>query len=59
MKPRIVIPMHYKVAGLSLGIAPVANFTKIMGQFTEKSVLEVTPQTLPKETSVVVLKLSL
>lgn len=59
MKPRIVIPMHYKVAGLSLGIAPVTNFTKIMGQFTEKPVLEVTPQTLPKETSVVVLKLSL
>lgn len=58
VKPRIVIPMHYKVAGLSLGIAPVANFTKMMGKFTEESVLEVTPQTLPKETTVVVLKLA-
>jgi L-ascorbate metabolism protein UlaG (beta-lactamase superfamily) len=59
LKPRIVIPMHYRVSGLSLGIAPVTDFTKIMGKFREESVLEVAAGTLPKETTVVVLKLAL
>lgn len=30
LKPKVVVPMHFRFGGLTLGIAPVTEFTKIL-----------------------------
>uniref|UniRef100_A0A7C2I178 MBL fold metallo-hydrolase n=1 Tax=Ammonifex degensii TaxID=42838 RepID=A0A7C2I178_9THEO len=58
MKPRIAVPMHYKTDRLKINIAPVDGFLKHFSGVQRKPLLEVTPETLPPATSVVVLELS-
>ncbi|MER3401622.1 MAG: lactamase [Thermoflexus sp.] len=59
LEPRLVIPMHYRVPGLSLRLDPVQKFLKEMG--SEKAptldVLKISRSDLPEETQVVVLHL--
>ncbi|MFX0096844.1 MAG: MBL fold metallo-hydrolase [Candidatus Hodarchaeota archaeon] len=59
ISPRIVIPMHYKTAGLSLPIADVEGFLK--GKKNVKRVdsnsLTLTKEALPVETEIIVLSL--
>jgi len=58
--PRIVIPMHYKLPGLSLEIEPLETFLREMGirEATTQARLVVSPSTLPEETRIVVLEAS-
>lgn len=59
LEPRIVIPMHYRVPGLTLKLDPVQKFLKEMG--SEKApaldVLKISRGDLPEETQVIVLNL--
>lgn len=59
IKPKIVIPMHYKTPGLSLGLGDVKSFTKGKPRVKEipSSEVEITKGNLPKETEIWVLKL--
>jgi len=61
LEPRIVVPMHYKVKGMTLEIKldPVAKFLKEMGldQVPTQETLKVSHSTLPEETQVVLLEL--
>jgi len=61
LEPRIVIPMHYKVKGLSpdVKLDPVTKFLKEMGldNVPTQETLRVTHSTLPEETLVVLLEL--
>lgn len=59
IKPKIIIPMHYKTPGLSLGLAKVEEFTKGKPRVKEigSSEVEVSKSNLPKETEIWVLKL--
>ena len=56
LKPSVVLPMHYKIPGLSLPIAEVSEFTRLHENVREADSLEVTPDSLPGQTEVVVLK---
>lgn len=58
MKPRIVVPMHYRTERLKINIAPVDGFLKRFTRVEQQSLLEVTPEKLPPATSIVVLELS-
>ncbi|MEW6447749.1 MAG: MBL fold metallo-hydrolase [Bacillota bacterium] len=58
MKPRIAVPMHYKTERLKINIAPVDNFLKHFSGIRREPLLEVTRETLPPATSIVVLELS-
>ncbi|MHA1238594.1 MAG: MBL fold metallo-hydrolase [Candidatus Odinarchaeia archaeon] len=57
IKPKIVIPMHFKVPGLTLGIASVEKF--IAGKRYVKrfsiDTYEVSKESLPEETTIIVL----
>ena len=60
VKPRVVIPMHYRIPGPRFFMLPVTDFT---GYFPEKTVkwvasneVELSRNTLPAETRVMVLK---
>jgi len=55
--PRIVIPMHYKTGRCGFPIAPVEDFTMMMGDFDAAggSELDLTAGSLPGETKVIVL----
>lgn len=57
IEPRIVIPMHYKVSGLKIDIAPVEEFLKDMGveETKPQDKLIITKEKLPEEREVVVL----
>jgi L-ascorbate metabolism protein UlaG (beta-lactamase superfamily) len=57
ISPKVILPMHYKVPGLSLPIADVAGFTNRFQNVREADFLDVTPESLPGETEVVVLKM--
>ena len=61
LEPRVVIPMHYKVKGLSpdVKLDPVTKFLKEMGldNVPTQETLRVTHSTLPEETLVVLLDL--
>lgn len=63
-EPKIVIPMHYRHAGLADDLAaklePVDRFLKEFGAGTPEpqEMFKVTKSTLPEETQVVLLKLS-
>jgi len=56
LKPKVVIPMHYKTAKCGFPIAPVDDFIK--GKEVKKidGELEITSSTLPESTTVYVLK---
>lgn len=62
LEPKIVIPMHYRVSqsspSLAKALCPVEDFLKEIGAEETKPVsnLIVTPDKLPEETKVVVLK---
>lgn len=57
IEPRVVIPMHFKVEGLTLEIEPLERFARAMGLKEVQSVpkFAVTKSGLPDETQVVVL----
>jgi len=60
LKPKVVIPMHYKIPGMSLGIAPVDNFLALFPensiQFVGNSII-FTRGELPKDRQVWVFNL--
>ncbi|MFH2069294.1 MAG: MBL fold metallo-hydrolase [Candidatus Omnitrophota bacterium] len=58
LRPRIVIPMHYKTPAISLPIEPVDRFlaNKPTVWKPESSELTITSEQLPTETTVVILK---
>lgn len=69
LEPRIIIPMHYDIPGLTVNLEPVENFLKEMGAEHPKPVneqsssasqnkLSVTKDKLPDEPQVVVLNKS-
>jgi L-ascorbate metabolism protein UlaG (beta-lactamase superfamily) len=51
IEPRIVIPMHYKIAGLNIKLEPVDNFLKEMGVSKKEMVekLKITKKELAAE----------
>jgi len=57
LEPNIVIPMHYQVPGMELGLETVDRFLKEMGvtDVREESNLKVTSSSLPEETETVIL----
>jgi len=57
IEPRIVIPMHYKLPGLKVVLAPVEEFLKNMGmeEVNPQDKLIITKEKLPEEREVVVL----
>jgi L-ascorbate metabolism protein UlaG (beta-lactamase superfamily) len=59
IKPKIIIPMHYKTPGLQLGLAEAKEFTNGKPKVKEikSSEVEVSKDTLPKDTEVWVLKI--
>ncbi|MBG0784340.1 MAG: MBL fold metallo-hydrolase [Anaerolineaceae bacterium] len=62
LEPSIVIPMHYSTGDSALGLEPLAKFLKEMGLTqvdTEQSIKLGSVNTLPEETHVMVLDLSL
>lgn len=56
IKPRIAVPMHYKIRDLKISIAPVDNFLKHFESVEHKPLLELVPDALPRATAVVVLE---
>lgn len=63
IKPRIVIPMHFKIPGLKFSILPVNEFTSYFPdedvEWVEGSQLEISKETLPEATRIYVLQPSL
>jgi L-ascorbate metabolism protein UlaG (beta-lactamase superfamily) len=62
LEPSIVIPMHYKINQSSLKLDPLSKFLKEMGLTeveTQESIKVTSVNTLPEETRVMVLDLSL
>jgi len=55
--PKLVVPMHYKTGRCGFPIAPVDEFTMIMGDFEEAggSELDLSAASLPVSTKVIVL----
>lgn len=57
IRPRIVIPMHYKTAGIDLNIRPVERFLEAMPGWRvvrpDRSSWEVTAESLPTERQIV------
>lgn len=59
IEPRIVIPMHYKIAKLKVNVDSVDKFLKIMGQekMAPEKKLKITPRSLPaEETKIITLE---
>ncbi len=58
LKPRLVFPMHYKTASINFPIAPVDDFVKLASSAGRSSVSEkeITPESLPGQTEVLVLE---
>jgi L-ascorbate metabolism protein UlaG (beta-lactamase superfamily) len=54
--PKIVLPMHYKIPGLSLEIGGVEEFSKRFAKVREADVLDIAGGELPGETEVVILQ---
>lgn len=56
--PKIVIPMHYKLPGLALDLAPMDEFMKMMGKegILPLPKLTISKEKLPEETTVVILE---
>lgn len=58
LEPGIVVPMHYKTAGIKLSLDPLDKFLKELGigEITPEASLKVTRSAVPDETKVVVLE---
>ncbi len=58
LEPSIVIPMHYRLSGLTMKLDPVSKFLKELGVTSaeEQDVLKVSASNLPEETQVVLLR---
>ncbi len=61
LEPNIIIPMHYKTAGLKLDIGNLYDFTKIAKKFTDISTIggsnfEITADNLKKRTRIAVMQ---
>ncbi|OQX70722.1 hypothetical protein B6D52_03615 [Candidatus Parcubacteria bacterium 4484_255] len=58
IEPKIIIPMHYKIANLKFELDKVDEFLKTMGQenIKEEEVLKIKANALPSETKIIVLK---
>jgi L-ascorbate metabolism protein UlaG (beta-lactamase superfamily) len=57
LDPKVVIPMHYQVPGLTLNLAPVDEFLKELGVETKPvSKLVISRDKLPEEREVVIFK---
>jgi L-ascorbate metabolism protein UlaG (beta-lactamase superfamily) len=60
LKPRITIPMHYRLDGTKVKMLPVTEFTRLFPkdtvQWITESVIEVTAGRLPIESKIVVLE---
>lgn len=56
--PKIVIPMHYKLPGVALDLAPLEEFLKIMGEEGDVPIpkLVISKEKLPEETTVILLE---
>lgn len=59
IEPYIVIPMHYKLPGLTINLDPVSKFLKEMGVAKSDAVssLKLSKTSLPEETQIVMLEL--
>jgi len=55
LKPRVVIPMHFRIPGLALPISDEGDFTQRFARVERVDELELTPQSLPEEMTVYVL----
>ncbi len=58
VEPHIAIPMHYKIPGLSLGVAGVEEFIAGQKEVAGLKELDVSSRDLPPRTSIVVLERS-
>ncbi|MCX7704492.1 MAG: MBL fold metallo-hydrolase, partial [Planctomycetota bacterium] len=58
LSPKVVIPMHFKIRGLSLQIADEKGFLSRFKSVERKKELEITKESLPAQTKVVVLEKS-
>ncbi len=60
IKPKVVIPMHYRIPGPRFFMLPVteftANYPDSMIEWSESTEVEFTKESLPNETRIVVLK---
>ena len=60
VKPKVVIPMHYRIPGPRFFMLPVTEFTSLFDSedvvWPESNVLELSKETLPKNTRIVVLQ---
>lgn len=56
INPKIILPMHYKIEGLSLPIAPVSDFATAYENVRDADALEVSAGELPASVEVVILK---
>jgi len=56
LQPSVVLPMHFKIPGLSLPIAEVSEFTRLQENVRKADSLEITSVSLPGQTEVVLLK---
>ena len=58
IEPHYIIPMHYDLPGLKVGLDPLDRFLKAMGvsKAQEEDTLKVTPGMLPEQPQVVVLR---
>ncbi len=58
LEPKIIVPMHYKIAGLKIDLAPIDAFLSVMGKENSAAQpkLSVSKEKLPEETEVVVLE---
>ena len=57
IEPYIVVPMHYKLPGITLKLDPVSKFLTEMGITKTETVesLKLTKASLPEETQVIVM----
>ena len=59
IKPRVVIPMHYRIPGPRFFMLPVTDFTEMypaeMVDFLDSETVDFTPDTLPEATQILVL----
>lgn len=58
VEPKIVLPMHYKISGLKIDLAPLDKFLKEMGIAQKEPIdkLTIKKKDLPQETEVMVMK---
>lgn len=60
LEPKIIVPMHYRVEGLKIDLAPLSEFLSTMGKESSEAQpkLSVSKEKLPEETEVVVLEVA-